>query len=282
MRTDNDPSAQLGEAVSAALFQNSHYGIPTIGWAHEMAKLDRDDAIAFYDRYYTPNNAIVVVAGDVTEDEVRKLAEATYGKVPRRAEPRPRERATEPPPLAARTVTLADPRVTQPSLQRSYLAPSYVTGETGEAEALDVLARDSRRRHHQSALSRARRRQAVAARPEPTIAAPRSATRASASSAAPRGDTTLEALAGDIDTVVAEIADNGVTEDELVRAKRRINADAVYAQDDHSKLARVFGQALSIGQTVADVAELARRDRCGHGRRRDQGGAANISNFAAR
>src|SRR5581483_6412720 len=79
MRTDNSPGARLGEAVDAALYQNSHYGIPVIGWANEMAKLSRDDAVSFYDRYYTPNNAIVVVAGDVTEDEVRRLAEATYG-----------------------------------------------------------------------------------------------------------------------------------------------------------------------------------------------------------
>src|SRR4029078_9454278 len=74
MRADNDPGAQLGEAAAAALFQNSHTGIPVIGWAHEMAKLSRADALAFYNRYYTPNNAIVIVAGDVTEDEVRALA----------------------------------------------------------------------------------------------------------------------------------------------------------------------------------------------------------------
>ena len=66
MRIDNSPSARLGVAMDAALYANSHYRIPTIGWASEMATLDRADALAFYDRYYTPNNAIVVVAGDVT------------------------------------------------------------------------------------------------------------------------------------------------------------------------------------------------------------------------
>ena len=139
-RTDNDPGAQLGEAVSAALYENSHYGIPVIGWEHEMAQLDRADAVAFYNRYYTPNNAVLVVAGDVTADEVKSLAEATYGKLPRRAEPPPRVRAREPEPLAARTVTLSDARVTQPSLRRSYLVPSYGTAVGNEAEALDVLS----------------------------------------------------------------------------------------------------------------------------------------------
>src|SRR5690606_4590581 len=98
------------------------------------------DAISFYNRAYTPNNAVLIVAGDVTVEEVRVLAEETYGKVARRAAPEPRDRPKEPEPIAARTVTLADPRVTQPSVQRSYLVPAYATDEGREAEALDVLA----------------------------------------------------------------------------------------------------------------------------------------------
>ena len=115
MRIDNDPAAQLSEAVQAALFENSPYGVPTIGWRSEMEKLDRQQAVAFYDKYYTPNNATLLVAGDVTEAEVKRLAEKTYGKVPQRADPGPRIRPQEPQPLAERTVTLRDPKVTQPS-----------------------------------------------------------------------------------------------------------------------------------------------------------------------
>jgi len=107
-RIDNEPGARLSEAVLAALYQNSHYGIPIIGWAHEMATLDRADAESFYDRYYTPNNAVLVVAGDVTPEEVRRLAEETYGQVSRKADPSPRVRPQEPRPLAARKITLAD------------------------------------------------------------------------------------------------------------------------------------------------------------------------------
>jgi len=80
-RTENSPSSILSEQMSAALYQNHPYRIPIIGWMHEMAKLSRDDALAFYKRFYTPNNAVLVVAGDVTADEVKKLAEGTYGKV---------------------------------------------------------------------------------------------------------------------------------------------------------------------------------------------------------
>ena len=69
--------------MEAALYLNHPYGRPVIGWRHEIEKLNREDALAFYRRFYTPNNAVLVVAGDVTADEVKTLAEATYGKVER-------------------------------------------------------------------------------------------------------------------------------------------------------------------------------------------------------
>src|ERR1700719_1968524 len=124
MRVANNPGARLAEQVEAALYLNHPYGRPVIGWRHEIEKLDREGALAFYRRFYTPNNAVLVVAGDVTAEEVQTLAEATYGRVERVVEIAPRDRPKEPVQEAARTVTLADPRVTQPSLRRAYLAPS--------------------------------------------------------------------------------------------------------------------------------------------------------------
>src|SRR5262244_4139201 len=139
MRVANNPGARLSEQMEAALYLNHPYQRPIIGWRQEIEKLTRDDALAFYRRFYTPNNAILVVAGDVTAEEVRKLAEETYGKVPRVAEIKPRARPREPEQQAARTVTLADARVTQPSVSRYYLVPSSSTAQPGESEALDVL-----------------------------------------------------------------------------------------------------------------------------------------------
>ena len=115
MRVANNPAARLGEQVDAALYLNHPYGRPVIGWRHEIEQLTRDDALAFYRRFYTPNNAVVVIAGDVTADEVKTDAEATYGKVPPRAEIAQRNRPKEPVQEAPRTVTLADSRVEQPS-----------------------------------------------------------------------------------------------------------------------------------------------------------------------
>lgn len=252
-RTDSEPSGQLSEAVAAALYQNSHYGIPVIGWAHEMATLNRLDAQNFYDRYYTPNNAVLVVAGDITESEVRQLAEATYGKVTRRAEPGPRIRPSEPTPLVARTLALADSRVTLPTLRRTYLVPSYGNAEPGEAEALDVLSEilggGTTSRLYQSLVV------------EKGVAASAGAGyRGSVIDdgrfsffVAPRGDIPLQSLADEVDALVAEIVENGVTDEELVRAKRRIIAGAIYAQDSQSTLARVFGQALASDGSVDSV-----------------------------
>jgi zinc protease len=78
MVSGNVPAARLGEQIAAALYLNHPYGKPVIGWHNEIEQLNREDALAFYRRFYTPNNAVLVVAGDVTPDEVRTLAEATY------------------------------------------------------------------------------------------------------------------------------------------------------------------------------------------------------------
>ena len=115
MRVANNPEARLTEQIMAALYLNHPYGRPVIGWHHEIEKLNREDALAFYRRFYAPNNAILVIAGDVDAKDIRPMAERTFGQVPPQpAIPAQRIRPQEPTPVAARTVTLADPRVEQP------------------------------------------------------------------------------------------------------------------------------------------------------------------------
>src|SRR5260221_170516 len=148
MRVGNNPATRLGEQMDAALYLNHPYGRPVIGWRQEIEQLDREGALDFYRRFYTPNNATVVIAGDVTPEDARTLAQETFGKVPRVAEVKPRIRPQEPVQEAARTVTLADPRVTQPSLSRYYLVPSSTSARAGQdrgvwygTEAASVRAR---------------------------------------------------------------------------------------------------------------------------------------------
>ncbi len=253
MRVANNPGARLGEAMEAALYLNHPYGRPVIGWRHEIEKLDREGALAFYRRFYTPNNAVLVVAGDVTADEVKTLAEASYGKVERVAEVPPRARPKEPVQEAARTVTLADPRVTQPSLRRIYLAPSASTAEPGESEALDVLS---------SILgsgSNSRLYQALVIDKDIAlnVGAGYDGTALDYSpfqvSATPKPGTTLPQIEAAMDAVLAEVIDKGVTAEELARSKNSLISSAAYAQDNQATLARWFGAALTTGVTVEQV-----------------------------
>ena len=140
-RVEKNPDAILNEALLRILYLNHPYGRPIIGWNHEILELDRQTALDFYHRYYTPNNAVLVVAGDVTPEEVRRLAEDDLrqdsGRGPRRCARRARPSR---PRVGPRTVTVRDEKVREPQLQRAYIVPSAVTAEPGEAEALSLLA----------------------------------------------------------------------------------------------------------------------------------------------
>ena len=140
-RVDNDPGSILQEQMMAALYANHPYGIPIIGWEHEIAALNREDALSYYKRFYAPNNAILVIAGDVEPEEVKKLAEETYGKLAPNRALNGRHRPQEPAHFAPVKVTLEDPRAGRTTVQRFYLAPSYASAKPGEAEALDLLMR---------------------------------------------------------------------------------------------------------------------------------------------
>jgi zinc protease len=253
MRVANNPAARLGQQMDAALYLNHPYGRPVIGWRGEIENLNRDDALAFYDRFYSPNNAIVIIAGDVTADEVKADAESTYGKVPDRAEINPRLRPKEPVPEAARTVTLADFRVEQPTVSRDYLVPSETTAKPGESEALDVLAHvlgsgENSRLYRSLVLDKGIALNAGAYYSGTALDYGKFGVYGS-----PKPGVSLRDVEAGIDTILADVIDHGVTADELDRAKTRLIADAVYAEDNQATLARWYGSALATGQTVDEV-----------------------------
>jgi zinc protease len=258
-RIENEPSARLSEQMGAAQYLNHPYHKPTIGWRHEMETLDRTDALDFYKRFYEPDNAVLVVAGDVTPEEVKTLAEKTYGKLARNGAIGERKRPQEPPQIAERRVTFADLRVTQPSLQRSYLVPSFTTAERDDAYALDVLAHVLGGGSN-SWLFRAL---VMEQRLATNVGAWYQGTSLDASRfglyGTPASGVALEKLEAAIDTVIASFLDKGPAAEEVERSKARMIADYVYAQDNQSQLARMYGAALTTGQTVADM--QARPDR---------------------
>lgn len=261
MRTDNSPAAQLGEAMQATLFVNHPYGRPVIGWEQEIKALNREEALAFYRRFYAPNNAILVVSGDVTPEEVRGLAEKIYGKIPRNDAIHPRARPTEPEARADRRVVLADERVAQPSFTRNYLAPSYRTAKPGEAEAVDVLAHVL----GSGSLSRLYRKLVI----DKKIAAGAGAwyggmafdTTRLGISATPLPGVSLEDLEKAADGVTADLVTEGITAEELARAKTKLVAEVVYSWDDPFALARMYGSALATGLSVKTIREWPERIR---------------------
>jgi zinc protease len=250
MRIANNPGARLGEQMDAALYLNHPYGRPVIGWRPEIEKLNREDALAFYRRFYTPNNAIVVIAGDVTPEEVKADAAETYGKIPDRAETNPRHRPMEPVQEAPRTVTLADSRVEQPTVTRDYLAPSETTAKPGESEALDVLAHilgsgENCRMYRSLVVDKGIALNAGAYYSGTALDYAKFGVYGS-----PKPGVSLRQIEEGIDAVLADVIAHGVTADELDRAKNRLIADAVYAEDNQATLARWYGSALVTGQTV--------------------------------
>lgn len=253
MRVDSDPAAQLGEEFSASLFFHHPYGTPIIGWEHEIERLNRDDAFAYYQRFYTPENAILVVAGDTDAAEVRCLAEETYGKIAARGAAPVRNRPIEPDPRASRRVQLNDPRVQQPSLRRGWLTPTYTSGKAEEVFALELVAEIL----GGGTTSRLYRKLCV----EDELAAGASAyfmgsmvDRASFQlSVSPRPGVAMAMLETGLDAALAAFLADGPSELELARARTRLVAETVFARDNQSSLARIFGSALAVGETVADV-----------------------------
>ncbi|CAN7253209.1 pitrilysin family protein [Variovorax sp. LjRoot84] len=87
LRTDDQPRALLGEQQNAAVFIASPYHRPIVGWMSDLDAMTPADARAFFQRWYVPANAAVVVAGDVDVEKVRAMAEKYYGRIPSRAVP---------------------------------------------------------------------------------------------------------------------------------------------------------------------------------------------------
>jgi zinc protease len=254
MRVANNPDARLNEQIMAALYLNHPYGRPVIGWHQEIEKLSREDALAFYRRFYAPNNAILVIAGDVTVEDVRPMAEATFGKVaPQPQIPARRIRPQEPEPVAPRTVTLADPRVEQPAVKRYYLVPSSTTAAAGESPALDVLAQLMGGGSN-SYLNRA----LVVDHP---FAVGASASYQSASldatqfvvAAAPKAGVEFAEIEQVFDKVISDIAQHPPAAEDLERVKTQLIAEAIYAQDNQATLARWYGGGLTTGSSIEDI-----------------------------
>lgn len=252
-RVENNPSALFREQKDAVQYLNHSYGIPVIGWQNEMLELDLDAAQDYYDTYYAPNNAVLVVAGDVNPDEVRDLAKTYYGVIPANPDLPERIRAAEPRQMAERRLTFEDARVAQPYVSRSYLAPERDSGAQEQAAALTLLAEllgggqtsvmaeklqfDSQTAVHTSAYYRGK------SLDDTTINF----------FVVPAPGVTLQQAEDAFDEVLQEFMETGVDTAHLDRIKMQARASEIYARDDVNAIANRYGQALTQGLTVEDV-----------------------------
>jgi zinc protease len=251
-RTDSRPTSILWEQARAALYQNHPYRIPIIGWAHEIKTMSRDQIIAFYRKFYRPNNAILVVAGDITVERLKPLAEKYYGAVQARPVPK-RLRPMEPPQKAARRVMRIDARVRQPSFGRIYLAPSYNLGESKHAYALQVLSQimsgGATSRLNKSLVIDQKLADSAGAGYDPLVVDLANFY----VYASPRAGVPVEKVEAAMDAEIRKLLDKGVTAEELARAKQRLGDAAIFARDSLSTGARILGRALSVGRKIEDI-----------------------------
>ncbi len=252
-RTENNPRALFGEQMNAAQYLNHRYGVPIIGWMHEMESLDKEDALGFYNTYYYPNNAILVVSGDVDPEEVKRLAETYYGAIPANPDLPERVRSAEPPQNAERRIIFRDPRVAQEYVSRSYLAPERDPGDQESAAALTLLAEvlGGGQTSYMTEKLQFEEQKAVW------------------SGAFYRGtsldDTTfdvvivpvpgleLEEAEEAMDAVLAQFLIDGVDEEQLDRIKYQLRASQIYQRDNVDGIARRYGAAMSVGLSVEDI-----------------------------
>lgn len=254
-RVENSPGALFREQMSAVQYFNHRYGVPVIGWRHEMEALTLDDALEYYRTFYAPNNATLVVAGDVEPDAVKALAEKYYGVIPANPDLPDRARPSEPPQTTERRMTYTDPRVAQPYVTRSYLAPERNPGDQRPAAALTLLAEvlgGSQTSVLNQELQFRRKQVVYAGAWYGGVSLDRTTFNLTV---VPVPGVALEEAEAALDETLAAFIETGVQSDQLDRIKMQLRASQIYARDNVERLANRYGRALSSGLTVADIQE---------------------------
>ena len=257
MRVENVPASLLGERVSAALWGTNHYSVPVIGHMEEMVALSRDDAFSFYQDYYAPHNAILVVAGDITADDLKPLAEKYYGAIPASknwdGEHKPRKRSTYLPPVAHSQIVMHHERVAQPQWSRRYTAPSYSVGSREDMFALDVFSEIM----GGGSTSKLYRRLVVDEQVAVSFGSGYGSGNVSYGtfyiSMTPAPGVTPEEAEAAYETALADLLDDGITVEDVERAKARYMARLAFAKDSPMSAARAIGGSLAVGLNLNDV-----------------------------
>ncbi len=251
-RTDNDPAARLREKMGAAQYERHPYRNPVIGWEADIRAIKPADLQAFYRTWYAPNNAILIVAGDVTLAEVRRLSETYYGPLPAR-DVQERKRPDEPPLKGPKRVELRDMAVRQPLFLKEYRAPSRRLDALKQSHALEVLemilSGGATSRLYESLVVKSK----LAASAGASYNAESFDWSEFGFYASPNPGVSMERLEAALEAEIARLLAEGVSEQEVARAKTRLIDGAVYARDSLSTGSYALGRALGTGQSIDDI-----------------------------
>ena len=252
-RIDSNPGSILAEFARAAFHVHHPYGIPIIGWEHEIEEIEQSDILDFYKKWYQPWNVIVVVAGDVQAEAVLKIANETYGSLTANSPEIIRIRLKNPETVVSKEVNYSDARVTTPSWSRSFPTPSYYIGQNREAEALDLLAAIL----GESVTSRLYKDMVIDNPIALSAGAYYQGSQRDNGSfglyASPRGDASLAQLEARMEALIDEVLSKGITQKELDTARDKILRRVIFSQDSQVTLARIFGATLAIDGSIEDV-----------------------------
>lgn len=251
LRTDDQPIPLVYETLNAMAFMAHPYHHPIIGWMDDLQNMTVEDARAWYDRWYAPNNAVLVVVGDVVPREVLALAERYYGRIPRKAIGNTNPQV-EPPQRGLRRVTVKAP-AENPYVALAFKVPVLRDVERDDdVYALDVLSAvldgyDNARlnaklvRTDRVANSAGASYSGIARGPVLFVL-----------DGVPTAGTTTEQLEKRLRAEVERIAAQGVDDGELQRVKTQLIAEQIYKRDS------TFGQAMEIG--MMELSGLSHRD----------------------
>ncbi len=240
LRIENNPSALLDEQVNAALFRNHPYHWPTIGWMQEMEGLTLQDVLDFHNKFYHPNNAIVIVSGDVTGPEVKALAEKYYGPLPSAPIPA-RVWNEEPPQNAERRVYMHHVNVKQESWGRDYATASLVYGKKDEALPLFLLSQLMGGGKTSRLYTALVLEQKIATSVDVDYNGLTLGPAEFSIGAVPVPGVSLDVVEKAVDAEIARALKDGFTAEEIKRAKTLLKAQSVYARDGLSGMARIMG-----------------------------------------
>ncbi|MEW5780797.1 MAG: M16 family metallopeptidase [Pseudomonadota bacterium] len=252
LRTEDNPQARVYETLNAAAFMAHPYRRPIIGWMNDLDNMSWRDAREWYRTWYAPNNAYVVVVGDVDHREVFRLAEATYGR--HKAKPLPERKPQKEPPQRGERRAIVKAPAELPYLLMAWKVPKLVDiDQDREPFALEVLAalldgNDAARfpkrlvRGEKIAQSASAGYDAILRGEAQFVLAGQ-----------PAAGRTIDALEAALKAEIKRIQEEGVTEEELKRVKTQVVAAQVYKRDSMMAQAMEIGQFMSAGLSWRDI-----------------------------